>query len=306
MNLPKRVNIIEVGPRDGFQNIAEFIETQDKIAIIEKLIDTGLPKIAVTSFVNPKAVPQMRDAKEVYAAVGNKANSFVLVPNKRGAELALANGVKAMTMVISASESHNKANTRRSVDESLDELRQIAEICTEKGVALRVDVGTVFGCAIEGLVDVQAVKKIVDAGFSYGVKDFMLCDTTGMANPLLVENVIKNVCTNDEIEFGVHFHNTRGCGMANILTSIQLGIINIETSVAGLGGCPFVCGASGNVATEDLVNMLQDMGIETGVDLGKVIECAQFVKKVIGEGISSSVLIAGPTLTDGRCSKGGN
>lgn len=301
MNLPKKVNIIEVGPRDGFQNVKRFIDTKDKIAIIEKLIDAGLSKIAVTSFVNPKAVPQMADAKEVYGEVGDKVNSFVLIPNKRGAELALKTGVKAMTMVISASESHNMANTRHSVDESLGELKEAAAMCKEQGATLRVDVGTVFGCAIEGKVEISAVKKIVDAGISYGISDFMLCDTTGMANPLLVEEIIKSVCTQPGVEYGVHFHNTRGCGMANILAAIELGITNIETSVGGLGGCPFVCGAAGNVATEDLVNMLNDMGIETGIDLEKLIDCAKFVSEVISEGISSSVLIAGPTMSGTKC-----
>lgn len=303
MNLPKSVNIIEVGPRDGFQNIKNFIETNIKIQIINKLIEAGISRMEVTSFVNPKAIPQMSDATEVLKSVGNKVRNCVLVPNKKGAELAINAGAKELTMVISASESHNKSNTRRTIEESLSELQEIKNMYGENA-HLRVDIATAFGCPFEGEVKIEAVNKIVRDINEIGIKEIVLCDTTGMANPLLVEATIEKVCnTYRDIEFGVHFHNTRGIGIANILTAIENGIKNIETSIGGLGGCPFAPGASGNVATEDVVNMLDDMGIKTGINLGKLVECGKYVRETLGERLSSQVLIAGSTYSGGAACK---
>lgn len=304
MNLPASVNIIEVGPRDGFQNVEKFIETNMKVEIISKLIEAGISRMEVTSFVNPRAIPQMKDAGEIIKAVGDKVRHCVLVPNKKGAELAIKSGASEITMVISASESHNKSNTRRTIDESISELKEINNMCINNNLQLRVDIATAFGCPFEGKVKKEAIRKIVKEINDIGIKEIVLCDTTGMANPLLVEEIIETVCKKyKNIEFGVHFHNTRGIGMVNILTAINNGIRNIETSIGGLGGCPFAPGATGNVATEDIVNMLDDMGIKTGVNLKKLIECSKYLNNVVDEKLSSQVLIAGPTYSgEGRCS----
>lgn len=303
MNLPKSVNIIEVGPRDGFQNIKNYIETNVKTHIINKLIEAGISRMEVTSFVNPKAIPQMSDASAILKNVGNKVRHCVLVPNKKGAELAMKAGAKELTVVLSASESHNQSNTRRTIEESLSELQEIKNLYG-KDAHLRVDIATAFGCPFEGEVKIEAINKIVSDVNEMGIKEIVLCDTTGMANPLLVETTIKRICnTYRDIEFGVHFHNTRGVGVANILTAIENGIKNIETSIGGLGGCPFAPGASGNVATEDVVNMLADMGIKTGINLEKLIECGKYVREALDESLSSQVLIAGSTYSGGAACK---
>ena len=302
MNLPKKINIIEVGPRDGFQSIEKFIATEIKIEIINRLIDANLQKIEVTSFVNPKLVPQMRDAREVFLSVNKKVECLALVPNIKGAELAIEAGVKTITMVISASESHNMANTRHTITASIKEMAAIAKMCSLNGIQLRLDLATAFGCPYEGRVDITTVRKIVNAAKELIIREIILCDTTGMANPLMVEKTIKKLCIEgDNVAFGVHFHNTRGTGIANILAALTCGVQNIETSVGGLGGCPFAPGASGNVATEDAVNMFNDMGIETGVDLEKLLDCSKYLNGLFHERLSSHILIAGTTYSKHTC-----
>jgi len=305
MNLPEEINIIEVGPRDGFQNIKEFIATDVKIDIIKRLIDANIKKIEVTSFVNPKLIPQMSDAREVFQSVCDKVKCLVLVPNLKGAEMAVEAGAKIITMVISSTESHNMANTNHTISASLKEMSEISKICQSNGVRLRLDLATAFGCPFEGKVSIRSLKNIVYAAGQSGIRELVLCDTTGMANPLMVEKTVKELGTESgNIVFGVHFHNTRGTGIANILTAVTLGINNIETSVGGLGGCPFAPGASGNVATEDIVNMFHDMGIKTGINLNKLLNCSRYLYGLFDNKLSSHTLIAGTTYSGQKCLEG--
>ena len=286
INLPNKVNIIEVGPRDGFQNIAEFIDTEKKIELINNLQKTGLKRIEVTSFISPKAVPQMRDASEVLKNISrsNSVRYSVLIPNLIGAEMALKSGAKELNMVISVSESHNLKNVGKRISQSLAEFEKIRDLCINeyKNIWLRVSLATVFGCPYEGKIPINKIKKIVEKLVSLGVNEIVLCDTAGMGNPLQVQDIIEklqNTIVNTEIT--VHFHNTRGNGVVNVFSALLGGINNIESSIGGLGGCPFIPRASGNTATEDLVNLLDDMNIKTGIDINKLLECVSFVKEYI-------------------------
>lgn len=295
MSLPKKINIIEVGPRDGLQNIPKFIDTEIKIQLINKLAETGLKKIEVTSFVNPKVVPQMKDAAEVLKNISKEdsVKYSVLIPNIIGAKLALQSGAKELNMVISASESHNFKNVGKRISQSLEEFEKIKDFCTTeyKNIRLRVSVATVFGCPFEGHIPIKKIKEIIEKIVCLGVNEIILCDTAGMGNPLQVQNIIGNLKKIlENIEITVHFHNTKGNGIVNIFSALTEGISNIETSIGGLGGCPFIPGASGNVATEDLVNLLNDMKIETDIDLVKLIGCVKFVKRFIKDDLDEHML----------------
>ena len=295
MNLPKKINIIEVGPRDGLQNISKFIDTEIKIKLINKLAKTGLKKIEVTSFVNPKVLPQMKDAAEILKNISKEdsVRYSVLIPNIIGAKLALQSGAKELNMVISASESHNLKNVGKRISHSLEELEKIKNFCTTeyKSIRLRVSVATVFGCPFEGQIPIKKIKGIIERLVSLDVNEIILCDTSGMGNPLQVQNVIRNlqkILENTEIT--VHFHNTKGNGIVNTFSALTEGVSNVETSIGGLGGCPFIPRASGNVATEDLVNLLNDMKIETDIDLVKLIDCVKFVKRFIKDDLDEYML----------------
>ena len=281
----KQVNIVEVGPRDGFQNIKTFIPTVTKLSVIEGMIAAGVQVMEVTSFVHPKAIPQMVDATEVArnTALKHQDGSFhglALVPNLIGAKKAYECGVREVSYVISASEAHNLANINRTRVQSLTELESIVR--EVPGLAVRLDVATAFGCPLGGRVDEKMVTSLIESALNSGVKKVILCDTIGIANPKQVSDLVKTVHRIfSGVPFGLHLHDTRGMGLANTLAGLEAGITTFETSIGGLGGCPFAPGAAGNTATEDLINMFHAMGIATGINLDKYLAVVQMVRDQI-------------------------
>ena len=279
----KRIDIVEVGPRDGFQNLDTYLPLDMKIRIIEGLIDSGIKHIQHTSFVSPKAIPQMKDAKELTQILLEKYpgfDFFPLVPNLYGARVAYELGIRKVSYVISLSESHNKANINRTHEESLKELKSIMD--NYKDLDICVDIATVFGCPFEGKFPVEAVVKFVDIIADMGIKEITLADTIGVANPKQVREIVSSVMKEfPNIEFQVHIHDTRNMGIASTLAAIESGITKVQSTLGGLGGCPFAPGASGNTATEDLVYMLNDMGYDTGINIDKLLDIARFEKSNI-------------------------
>ena len=279
----ERVSIIEVGPRDGFQNIKDFIDTPHKIEIAEALLQAGVKEMEVTSFVSPKAIPQMRDAAEVAATVLREQDDFhaiALVPNLRGAQMANDNGIHSVSCVISVSQSHNKANVARTREESVEGLKKIVSELPDMEV--RLDLATAFGCPFEGKVPEEDVKALAQTALDLGVKELVLCDTIGVANPRQVDRISRMILDMaGNVPVTLHLHDTRGAGLANILAGYEAGIRRFETAVGGLGGCPFAPGAAGNTATEDAVNMFESMGIDTGIDLASYLQAVGLVKKYI-------------------------
>ncbi|NUR71950.1 MAG: hydroxymethylglutaryl-CoA lyase [Hamadaea sp.] len=288
-----RVSIREVGPRDGLQN-EEPVPTAAKVELIDALSATGVGRIEAVSFVHPKAIPQMADADEVWAKITrNPAVRYsALVPNVRGAQRAIAAGFTEVEVVISASDTHNRRNINRSTDESLADLLELIEILHAGGATAELIIATSFGCPYEGDIDPNRVASIVEKAVGMGVDRVAFGDTTGMATPRRVRDVLDRV--NREKPLLCHFHNTRGTGLANILTALELGITEFDASVGGLGGCPYAPGATGNVATEEVVHMLHDMGYETGIDLDKLVEVAESAQRIVGRELPSGVLRAGP------------
>jgi hydroxymethylglutaryl-CoA lyase len=298
MALPDKITIVEVGPRDGFQNEPNFIPTEHKIQIIDQLSETGLKRIEATSFVHPKAIPQLADASEIMARIKRKPGVCyeVLIPNLKGMERALKSGVQDVVLVVSASESHNQNNMRMSVAESLSDFKQVVRMARENGVRVTGSVATAFGCAFEGFVKHQKVASIVAEYLSMGVHEITIADTTGMADPLAVKDLAqKTMVQLKGIPLRLHLHNTRGQGLANVFAAIQEGVTLFDASICGLGGCPFSPGATGNISTADLVNMLHCMGLQTDIDLARLIECEKNTQIVIGHEVPSQVLRAGPT-----------
>jgi hydroxymethylglutaryl-CoA lyase len=296
MNLPTSVTIVEVGPRDGLQNEANFVSTDQKIELIERLAETGLKRIEITSFVQPKAVPQLQDSEEVVRRVRRKPGIIysMLVPNEKGLERALALEVKEIALFVSASETHNQKNVRMSIRESLKGFRNIAERALTHRIQMRGYVVTAFGCPYEGKVSPEKVEFIVDGYQALGVYEIALGDTTGMANPVQVSQVVQRIIPRlGKMNLALHFHDSRGTASANVLAALQDGVTIFDGSIGGMGGCPYAPGASGNVATEDLVNMLEEMGIETGIDLQKLIDCAKYAGKIIQRDLPSHLLKAG-------------
>lgn len=294
--LPSKVRIFEIGPRDGFQNIEKFIPTEIKVEIIQRLLETGVYSMEATSFVSPKAIPQMRDAGEVMGKVANLTPCAVLVPNMIGAKKAVEAGAKTLLPVVSISQTHNMKNVRCTVEESIGKIAEIYTYAKEQGVAVRLNLATVFGCPYEGKISESQILKVISSCFSFGIDHFTLCDTTGMANPLQTTLLIKKIQEElPQVHLGVHFHNTRGMALANIMAALEQGITDFECSIGGLGGCPFAKGASGNIATEDVVNMMQDMGIETEVDLKKLLKVSGYVAEALERDLDSQTFKAGPT-----------
>jgi hydroxymethylglutaryl-CoA lyase len=302
MNLPSSVTIVEVGPRDGLQNETAFVPTEQKIALIERLAETGLKRIEITSFVHPKAIPQLQDSEEVVKRI-DQASALTystLVPNEKGLERALAAGVREIGLFVSASETHNQKNVRMSVADSLKGFRTIAEKALAARIRMRGYVVTAFGCPYEGRISPEKVEFIIDEYQSLGVQEIALGDTTGMANPVMVCRMVERLLPRfTQAALALHFHDTRGLALANILAALEQGVRVFDGSVGGLGGCPYAPGASGNVATEDLVNMLEEMGINTGIDLSKLIECAQFAREIIGKDLPGHLVQAGRVSWEG-------
>ena len=295
----KFVTVTEVGTRDGFQAEPEFIATADKVTTINGLIDAGVRSIEATSFVSPRALPQLADAAEVLAQVKRNPNVrlAVLVPNARGAERAAAAKADMMVGFISASESHCKTNLNKSIDQAIADFAEVVPIARQWDIKLRGAVATAFGCPFEGEVSLDNILKIVGSYNSHGIRNITFGDTTGMATPPVVTRVVDAVRNKyPDMEIALHFHNTRGVGLANVMNGLQLGVREFESSIAGLGGCPFAPGATGNICTEDLVYLLEECGYETGIDLEKLIGVAKQVEQLMGRQLPGQMMKAGPRL----------
>ncbi|MCR4442872.1 MAG: hydroxymethylglutaryl-CoA lyase [Peptococcaceae bacterium] len=283
MSYPAEVQVVEVGPRDGFQNVEAWIPTEKKLKVIAALLEANLKRIEVTSFVNPRSVPQMRDAALVAKGIREfgAAEFIALVPNLAGARAAFEAGIKEVTFVISASERHNMQNVRRTIAGSFEELQALKNELPE--LRIKLGIATAFGCPFQGDVPVGQVIEMMERGLSLPVDEICLCDTTGMANPRQVEDVLSKINSHfGGLKYGLHLHDTGGMGLANVVAALQQGVTVFDSSVGGLGGCPFSPGASGNIATEDLVNMLHRMGIRTNVDLPRLFEAARMVRTQTG------------------------
>lgn len=291
MNIPKYIDIVEVGPRDGFQNVKRFIQTEDKIEIIKGLVDAGVRKMEVTSFVHPKWVPQLADASKVIEAVrqyaeGENFELIALVPNQYGALKAKENMVDTITYVISVSERHNKENVNRTIEQSFRELEEI--IIGMEEIKVRLALATTFGCPFGDEIPIERTIQMAKRGVELGCNKVILADTIGFGNPLQVKRIINQVKEHVPVEYlGAHFHNTKGMGLANSLVAIDEGITYLESAAGGLGGCPFAPGAAGNIATEDIVNMLHQMGIATSIDLDSLLKTVDLIKNKVDEPVNS-------------------
>lgn len=291
-----RLYLNEVATRDGFQNEAAFIDTDDKIALIDALSACGYAKIEVTSFTSPKAIPALRDAEAVMHGIARVPGVVytVLVPNVRGAERALSCNVDEVNLVMSVSESHNRTNLRMTREQSFAQLVDVIDAVRGTGVAINVSLSTAMGCPMEGDVPISTVLDWMARFAERGVHGVTLCDTTGMAYP----NQVRELCERARAQFAaldltLHFHNTRGMALANTLAALDAGIVRFDASLGGLGGCPYAPGASGNVCTEELVHMLELDGYDTGVNLAAVLDAAARLPALIGHDVPSQILKAG-------------
>jgi hydroxymethylglutaryl-CoA lyase len=295
----EQVRIREVGPRDGFQNEPDVIATDEKVRLIEMLARTGLSRLEVTSFVRANVIPQLADAQEVLkrAEIPGEVSVSVLIPNERGLEnaLQLRDRFQEVNVFLSASETHNHKNVNRSVEESLSGLEGVIERARAEGLRCEGAIAVSFGCPYEGEVPPERVFTIAERLHAAGCEEVAFGDTTGMANPLQVRQFFE--AARERVpgaELTAHFHNTRGQGLANVLAALEAGVRSFESSFGELGGCPVPPGATGNIASEDLVSMLHEMGYETGIDLEKLLACARKVQQVLGRPLGSHVLTAGP------------
>ena len=297
-----RIYVNDVAVRDGFQIERHFIPTATKVEVINQLSRTGLHKIEATSFVSPKAVPALADAREVLAAIDRVpgVTYVALVPNPRGVQEAAACARKPdeVNGVVSASETHNRANINRTHEQSLAELPAMVRVAHDAGMKITMSLSTTFGCPFEGHVHEDVVLSFVERFRSLGFDGISLADTTGMANPRQVRELAAKVLERfpppDDTYYTLHFHNTRGMGLANVVAGIEAGVRSFDGSVSGLGGCPFAPGATGNICTEDTVNLMHELGIETGIDLEALCAVARKVEKMLGRQLPGQVMKAGP------------
>lgn len=298
MELPNKVTIREVAPRDGFQSWPEFVPTETKLEVIKAVMAAGVTEFESTAFVSPKAVPQMADAAQLLKlAPRNGVVHGALVPNLKGAELAVAAGAAQLNVVISASEAHNMANFRRTISESLAALEPIFKLASENNVSVIGAVAVAFGCPFDGKVPVADVVTLIERFVELGSEVIALGDTTGMATPLRVKEMVSALKDRfPEKEVLLHLHNNRGSAMANLYAGMEAGATMFDTALGGIGGCPNVPQAAGNLATEDVVCMLEDMGIETGVNLEALLEAAHFLEKCLKKELPGQVLKSGPIL----------
>jgi hydroxymethylglutaryl-CoA lyase len=295
-NLPARISVREVGPRDGLQNEAP-VPTSAKIALIDQLSGTGVRRIEAVSFVKAEAIPQMADADEVWAGISRNpgVRYSALAPNLRGARRALDAGFTEVEVVVSASTTHNQANVNRSTEQSLDEIAVIIGEAHQRAASCQVVVATAWGSPYEGDVPVARVLAVAGRAVADGADAISFGDTTGMATPRRVWDLVGSFRSRyPGLPLNLHFHNTRGTGLANVLAALELGVADFDASVGGLGGCPYAPGASGNIATEELVYMAEDMGVATGVDLDAMIGAAAAAERIVGRELPSQVLRAGP------------
>src|SRR5437870_863563 len=296
MKLRERVTICEVGTRDGFQIEPEFIPTELKIEVVDRLSATGLPRIEVTSFVSPKAVPMLRDAEAVMAGINRRPGTrySALVPNDKGAVRAVDAGVDDIHTVLSASESHNLANVNMTIAESLARLEATAQVAHRAGRPVYAGISCSFGCPFEGEVPAARLESVVRRLVDLGAKGIGLADTTGMANPAQVARVLEHLMPRfPGVEWTLHTHDTRAMAIPNILAAMEMGVGHFDASIGGLGGCPFAPGPSGNVCTEDLVHCLLAMGVETGIDLDALIGVSRRVQEIVGRALPGQIVKAG-------------
>jgi hydroxymethylglutaryl-CoA lyase len=299
-----RIHINDVAVRDGFQIEKAFVPTATKVEIINQLSRTGLHKIEVTSFVSPKAVPALADANEVLRGIDRVPGVVyvALVPNVRGVQNAASTAAKPgeLNAVVSASETHNRANINRTHEQSMEELPTMVKVAHAAGMKITMSLSTTFGCPFEGHVHEDVVLDFVERFRELGFDGISLADTTGMANPRQVRDLVRKVLDKfpapDDTYYTLHFHNTRGMGLANVVAGIDAGVRSFDGSISGLGGCPFAPGATGNICTEDMVNMLEDMGYDTRVDLAKLLAVARRIPAVVGHDVPGQVMKAGQTL----------
>ncbi len=300
MSLPARVTMREVGTRDGIQSLGAFVPTEHKIEMANRLARTGLTRIEVTSFVSPRAVPQMADAEQVMAGIERVPGVSwePLVPNVRGTERALATKPDRVLVVLSASDTFNLKNIRMTIDDSLKSIGEIIPQARVAGVPVIAAISTSFGCPYSGDVPEERLFGVIASLLGLGVDEISIADTTGMANPLQVERTVSRVLDRwPDAAFGLHFHNTRGMGLANVVAGLRAGVSVYDASIGGIGGCPFAPRATGNVSTEDVVHMLHEMGIETGIDLDALIGCANRMSEILGNELPGQVMKAGPRST---------
>lgn len=297
MRVPQKIAIVEVGPRDGLQNESAPVSTADKIAFIDRLSDAGHHVIEVSAFVSPKWVPQMADAAEVFAGIKRKrkVRYSALVPNSRGLERAIAAGASEVAIFAAASETFSQRNINQSIDESLREYAAVCLRAEAAGIEVRGYLSTCFACPYEGPIEPQRVADIAARLFDLGVYEVAISDTIGAAHPGQVKAVLDRVVKRIPLtSVALHFHDTRGTALANVLAGLDCGVTTFDSSCGGLGGCPFAPGAAGNLATEDLVFMLDGLGIETGVSLEKMVEASRFIETKVGHKLPSRYLQAPP------------
>ena len=295
-DLPSQISVREVGPRDGLQN-EDPVPTQAKVELINTLSGTGVKRIEAVSFVRPEAIPQMADADEVWRTIDHarSVRYSALVPNLRGAVRALDSGLDEIEAVVSASDTHNRKNVNRGTEESLDDIAAVIQLAHDRGATCQVIVSTAWGCPYEGDVPLERVVRVAGRAVADGADCVSFGDTTGMATPGRVRALVGEFrSAHPDVGLNLHFHNTRGTGLANVLTALELGVDDFDASVGGLGGCPYAPGASGNIATEELVHMVADMGIDTGIELDALIGAAADAERIVGRELPSQVLRAGP------------
>lgn len=296
MQLPKRVQLKEVGPRDGLQNEKAFIPTADKIQLIDRLSETGLDYIEVTSFVHPKWIPQLADAVDVLKAIKRNKNVTyaALVPNAKGLERALEANIDEVSVFMSASEGHNRSNINKSIDETFPILKEVVDGALAAGKTVRGYISTVIACPYDGYTEPAQVVRVAEKLFNMGITEISLGDTIGVGVPTQVDALLTEMLRYYKADqLAMHFHDTRGTALANVVTSLTHGITKFDSAIGGLGGCPYAKGASGNVATEDLLYLLHEMGIETGVQLERISEAALSIEGVLGKKLlSKQVTIA--------------
>ncbi|MGI9556616.1 MAG: hydroxymethylglutaryl-CoA lyase [Solirubrobacterales bacterium] len=297
--LPQAVRVREVGPRDGFQNEPEVVPTDDKVVLIDMLLASGLSRIEVTSFVRPDVIPQLADAEEVLERIERPpgVELAVLIPNVKGLERALAHRGRfdEVNVFMSASESHNRANVNRSVEESLTGLEETIKAAREEDLRCEGSLSVAFGCPYEGEVSRDRVFEIADRLVQAGCAEIGFADTTGMANPVQIREFFDAAGKAfDGVELTAHFHNTRGQGLANVLAALDAGVASFESSFGELGGCPVPPGSTGNISSEDLGSMLEEMGVDTGVDLGRLVEASRAAQGLLGRPLGAHLITAGP------------
>ncbi|SES34779.1 hydroxymethylglutaryl-CoA lyase [Psychrobacillus sp. OK032] len=291
MKLPNEIKIIEIGPRDGLQNEKLFLATKHKIALIKHLVESGFKEIEATSFVHPQWIPNLADAEEVMEGIRDlPATFFALVPNERGYNRAVKSGVDGITFVLSATDSHSKKNLNRTTFDSIKEIATLVEEAKKDGLQYRASVSTVFGCPFEGNPGFNRIREITEQLVKIGFQRIGFCDTIGIANPVQVYEWMSALLEEfKDIEFELHFHDTYGRGLSNVLAGIQAGVYSYDSSIGGLGGCPYAPGATGNISTEDLVSLLHEMNIETGINTDNLANTSKILHSFLNRDLDSKI-----------------